>query len=70
MKKQFILFFLMLLPLFAQAEEPVLIDGIYYNLYETEAEVTNSKGGWMDSETYIYDYEGSYTGDVNIPENA
>ena len=60
----------MILPLFAQAEEPVLIDGIYYNLYETEAEVTNSKGGWMDSETYIFDYEGSYTGDVNIPESV
>ena len=47
MKKYKILFLLCLLPLFAQAD-PVLIDGIYYNLKGTEAEVTNSEGGQGD----------------------
>ena len=57
MKKQLLLFFLMMLPLVASAD-PVIIDGIWYNLTaETkQAEVTT-------------DYPW-YTGSVVIPEKV
>ena len=60
MKKYYILFLLCLLPLFAQAN-PVLINGIYYNLNGTEAEVTYGEGDEGGN--------NSYSGVVNIPEN-
>ena len=65
MKKYQILFLLCLLPLFAQAGELVLIKGIYYNLNGTEAEVTNSEGGYLSDDSY-----NCYSGAVNIPESV
>ena len=59
MKKLFLL--LTLLPLFAQAA-PVLIDGIYYNLYASNAQVTYKNYG--DSE---FPPIASYSNTVNIP---
>ena len=59
MKKQVLLFLLMLMPLMASAD-PVEIDGIYYNLIKKVnlriAEVTNNGT------------TGQYNGDVVIPK--
>ena len=62
MKKYLCLFLLALMPLLANAQEPVQIDGIWYFLDDTNltAEVTNSCGG------YGFDY--SYFGYVIIPD--
>ena len=59
MKKQLLLFFLMMLPLVASAD-PVIIDGIWYNLTaETkQAEVTNNP------------YASNYSGSIIIPEKV
>ena len=59
MKKQTLLFFLMLMPLMASAYD-VEIDGIYYNLNQKtrQAEVTN--GGTYDQ----------FTGEIVIPQNV
>lgn len=57
MKRQLLFLALMLMPLFALADA-VEIDGIYYNLNETDktAEVTSNPN--------------NYTGDVTIPEKV
>lgn len=59
MKKQLLLFFLMMLPLVASAD-PVEIDGIWYNLTaETkQAEVTGSY------------FTSQYLGSIVIPEKV
>ena len=58
MKKQLLLFVMMLLPMVASADS-VEIDGIYYNLISKakQAEVTSNP-----------DYYNYYTGDIVIPE--
>ena len=62
MKKLFFILNLALLPLLVQAA-PVKINGIYYNLNGTEAEVTNKAGGDGDEDAI----SNSYTGAVSIP---
>jgi hypothetical protein len=62
MKKLFFILNLALLPLLVQAD-PVKINGIYYNLNGTEAEVTNKAGGDGDDDAI----SNSYTGAVSIP---
>ena len=62
MKKLFFILTLALLPLLVQAD-PVKINGIYYNLNGTEAEVTNKAGGDGDDDAI----SNSYTGAVSIP---
>jgi len=61
MKKQVLLFVLMLMPLMASADK-VEINGIYYNLNQEtkQAEVTNS-GSWGG---------GGYSGDIIIPQTV
>ena len=58
MKRHLLLLVVILLPLLASAYD-IEIDGIYYNIFENEAEVT-----------YPYSEEGGhYSGDVVIPES-
>lgn len=61
MKKQLLLFILMLLPLLANAEA-VEIDGIYYNL------ITKGKVAEVTFKTPVY--YNDYSGEVIIPEKV
>ena len=63
MKKFFLLSVLMLLPLLASADA-VEIDGIYYNLSEEIAEVTENPNNSN------YPWVGGYSGNIVIPESV
>ena len=64
MKKLLTLLF-MLIPMLSWAQDPVEIDGIYYNIVEKgkAAEVTNKSGGTGEG-------ENSYSGSITIPESV
>lgn len=68
MKKQLLLLVMMLLPVLAMADEPIEINGIYYNLISKaqQAEVTRkpNSDGSMGKESE------KYTGDIVIPESV
>ena len=59
MKKQLLLFVMMLLPKLASAFEIIEVDGIYYQIFDG-----------MNTATVTYARDGnSYSGDIVIPDN-
>lgn len=67
MKKQLLLFVMMLLPMVAMADA-VEIDGIYYNLITKVGIAEVTYGNWTP--LFDHDGDGRYSGIINIPESV